>query len=126
MVGVIQNSRYARKRKVAVNPIEHAYHGPDEKPYIKYNCPVCEAVGNWGVSISYGTPACPLCGVRLNWARQPEIGDQVICRPETVSYGNKVQQLVAVNKEQGTVQTKEGLRGCLLRQLTILEEAEDE
>lgn len=77
ITGVIQNASKAYKRKVSVNPIAHHYEKPGEKPYIKYNCPVCEMVGN-KVQIPHGIEKCPLCGVSLNWTRKPEVGDVVV------------------------------------------------
>lgn len=77
MNGVIYDAKVAHKRKVKVNPIAHHYEKPGEQPYIKYNCPVCDAVGNKHISVPHGTSHCPLCGVALNWDRKPEIGDTV-------------------------------------------------
>lgn len=75
--GIIVNSNKVHKRKVSVNPIARHYEEPGEEPYIKYSCPVCAAVGNYG-QVTEGTPNCMLCGVSLNWDRKPEMGDTVI------------------------------------------------
>lgn len=76
--GVIRDSAFAYKRKVKVNPIERIYEDKGEKPYRKYNCPICCAVGNGNIGITEGIENCPLCGVALNWGRKPELGDMVI------------------------------------------------
>ena len=80
MNGVIRNSNIAHKRTVKVNPIPRHYEKPGEEPYIKWNCPVCTALGNH-VSITEGIESCPLCGVSLNWDRpvKEEIG-RASCR----------------------------------------------
>lgn len=77
ITGVITNSNKAYKRKVSVNPIPHHYEKLGEKPYIKWSCPVCEAVGN-KAQILHGVKNCSLCGVSLNWDRKPKVGDTVI------------------------------------------------
>lgn len=46
MHGIIQNHNHVHKRTVAVTPIVHSYHAPGETPYQKFNCPVCNALGN--------------------------------------------------------------------------------
>lgn len=78
MNGVIKDSPLCYKRKVKVNPIARHYENLGEQPYIKYSCPVCDAVGNRPFSITEGTENCPLCGVALNWNRKPEVGDAVV------------------------------------------------
>lgn len=78
MNGVIINANHVHARRAAVNPIARHYEEKGERPYIKWSCPVCEAIGNHRVSIPEGIPECPLCGVHLNWNQKPEVGDQVI------------------------------------------------
>lgn len=78
MHGVIQDAKHVYQRKVAVTPIVHSYHEEGEVPYQKFNCPVCEAVGNTHIGLTYGVGQCPLCGVHLNWIRYPEVGDEVV------------------------------------------------
>lgn len=80
MNGIILNANIAHRRKVRVNPIPRHYEELGEKPYIKYNCPVCDAIGNTKISIPEGILYCPLCNVALNWDRKPEIGDTVVIR----------------------------------------------
>lgn len=82
MNGIITNADTCHKRKVAVNPITKHYEDPGETPYVKYSCPVCSAVGNSNISITEGSPRCPLCGVALNWDREPELGDTVVILTE--------------------------------------------
>lgn len=45
-------------------------------PYEKFTCP--DAVGNTKIASSQDIEQCPLCGVSLNWTRQPEVGDEII------------------------------------------------
>lgn len=78
MNAIILNAPTAHKRKVTVTPLEKHYEEPGEQPYIKYNCPVCTAVGNADISIAKGVTNCPLCGVNLNWDRKPKVGDTLI------------------------------------------------
>lgn len=78
MHGIIQNHKHAYKRRVTVTPIVHSYHEPGETPYEKFTCPVCNAVGNAKIAIPQDIEQCPLCGVSLNWTRQPEVGDEII------------------------------------------------
>ena len=64
--GVVSESETMHRRFVRVKPIEHHYEEPGEEPYIKYGCPVCEAIGNRH-SVTQGEKTCPLCGVNLSW-----------------------------------------------------------
>lgn len=78
MHGIIQNHNHVHKRTVAVTPIVHSYHAPGETPYQKFNCPVCNALGNTKIGLPHGVKQCPLCGVHLEWVRQPQVGDEII------------------------------------------------
>lgn len=80
--GVIRNAEYAFQRKVKVNPIRKQYHEPGEPEYCKYNCPVCQAVGNTHISIPYLDEHCPLCNVALNWSDMLELGIDVLVLTE--------------------------------------------
>lgn len=64
--GKIIKAECAYQRIIYINPVEHHYEDPGEKPYIKYGCPVCEAVGNLH-QVTPGEENCPLCGVNLSW-----------------------------------------------------------
>lgn len=64
--GNVKDSEYAYQRITHVRPIEHHYEELGEKPYIKYGCPVCEAVGN-SHQVVPGEEKCRLCGVNLSW-----------------------------------------------------------
>lgn len=77
MHGIIIDAPVAHRRKLKVNPICRDY-GEKDEPYCKYSCPVCDAAGNARISIPYGTPSCPLCGVNLNWERAAIIGDNAV------------------------------------------------
>lgn len=79
ITGVIKNEKKAYKRLVSVNPVPHHYEEKGDLPYIKFGCPVCEAVGN-RVQVTPGLGSCMLCGVSLNWDRIIEPGDRVILR----------------------------------------------
>lgn len=59
-------AEYAYQRITYINPSKHHYEEPGEEPYIKYSCPVCEAVGNLH-QVTPGEVNCPLCGVNLSW-----------------------------------------------------------
>lgn len=78
MHGIIQNHNHVHKRTVAVTPIVHSYHAPGETPYQKFNCPVCNALGNTKIGLPHGVKQCPLCGVHLERVRQPQVGDEII------------------------------------------------
>lgn len=77
MQGTIINHKLCCKREVTVYPIKRHYEEPGETPYIKYGCPVCDAIGNTKISIAEGTKNCPLCSVKLEWERKPERYDLV-------------------------------------------------
>lgn len=47
-------------------PNKHIYEKTGEEPYIKYSCPICDAIGNLHQVIK-GDKNCPLCGVNLDW-----------------------------------------------------------
>ena len=64
--GNVKDSEYAYRRITRVCPIKHHYEESGEKPYIKYGCPVCEALGNIH-QIRPEEESCPLCGVNLSW-----------------------------------------------------------
>lgn len=59
------------KRLVYVKPIAHHYENPGEKPYIKWSCPICEAVGNQH-RVSFKDENCMLCGIHLTWEHVEE------------------------------------------------------
>jgi len=67
--GFVTDENLVCNRKTYVYPIEHHYENEDEKPYIKYSCPVCESLGN-KFSMTYGTSNCPLCNVNLLWDQE--------------------------------------------------------
>ena len=52
------------KKITKVKPIAHHYM--PNGTYIKYSCPVCEALGNRH-SVHKGEENCPLCNVNLLW-----------------------------------------------------------
>lgn len=52
------------KRITRVKPL--AYHYMPNGSYIKYTCPVCEALGNEH-QVHRGEENCPLCNVNLIW-----------------------------------------------------------
>ena len=66
MKGIVKDSRLVHDRCVRVRPVEHHYEDKGEKPYIKYGCPVCEALGNMH-QLLQGVDHCMLCGVKLAW-----------------------------------------------------------
>lgn len=79
ITGVIKDEKKAYKRLVSVNPVAHHYEEKGDLPYIKFGCPVCEAVGN-RVQVTPRLGSCMLCGVSLNWNRTIQPGDRVILR----------------------------------------------
>lgn len=64
--GIIKQEQYTYRGMTYIQPTEHHYEEPGEKPYIKYGCPVCEALGNIH-TVTHGEKNCPLCGVNLSW-----------------------------------------------------------
>lgn len=96
ITGVVKDSNKAYKRKVAVNPVAHHYEEKGEKPYIKWGCPVCEAVGNH-TQVTEGETSCSLCGVSLNWERRPEKGDSVILLTDWSPFFSKGSRCVIVD-----------------------------
>lgn len=64
--GKVLEAEYVYKRFVYVKPIAHHYEAQGEKPYIKYCCPVCEALDNKH-QVIHGTERCPLCNVNFTW-----------------------------------------------------------
>ena len=69
--GYITKHKYAYQKKVKVYPIEHHYSNAYEPHYIKWACPVCEAVGH-KVSIAKYTKKCSACGVAFKWIEESE------------------------------------------------------
>lgn len=51
---------------VRVKPIAHHYENKGEPEYIKYSCPVCEAVGDKH-QVHQCENNCSICGVNLLW-----------------------------------------------------------
>lgn len=66
--GRVTEAEYTYQRIVYVRPMERHYEEPGETPYIKYGCPVCEALGNPHQIIS-NQAYCSLCNVNLNWEK---------------------------------------------------------
>lgn len=64
--GDVVDYGWSYKRTASVKPSEHHYEEPGEKSYIKYSCPICEALGHLHQVIP-GDKNCPLCGVNLCW-----------------------------------------------------------
>lgn len=64
--GKVKEAEFAYQRITYIRPTEHHYEEMGENPYIKYSCPVCEAVGNLH-QVTLRDRNCPLCGVYLNW-----------------------------------------------------------
>lgn len=60
--GTVTEGRYKYQRMTKVEPVPHYY----DDDYIKYSCPVCEALGNKH-QVSEGRSNCPLCNVNLAW-----------------------------------------------------------
>lgn len=70
--GYVVPAELIYKRKTSVFPTAHEY-GDVDKPYTKYTCPVCAALGN-PHQVTEGMPNCPLCNVNLIWdAAEKEI-----------------------------------------------------
>lgn len=74
--GKIIEAEYAYQRITYINPVEHHYEEPGEKPYIKYGCPVCEALGNLH-QVTPGEENCPLCGVNFNWKIEDKMDEKI-------------------------------------------------
>lgn len=128
LAGVIKDSKFVHKRKVSVNPVEAHYEDQGEEPYIKYRCPVCKAVGNYG-SIPHGTKNCPLCGVSLNWDRKPQIGDSVIVhggvRPNLIGSKGVVTKIRSDKTGKAVcyqIDMNDGSVMCNIKDFTILDE----
>lgn len=64
--GRIKKAKYAFQKTVSIRPIEHNYANKNEPKYIKYVCPICQALGN-SFQLSEGMENCPLCNVNLLW-----------------------------------------------------------
>lgn len=64
--GRVTEAEYVYQRITYVHPLERYYEESGEKPYIKYCCPVCEALGNPHQVIP-NQANCSLCNVNLNW-----------------------------------------------------------
>lgn len=109
ITGVIKDEKKAYKRLVSVNPVAHHYEEDRQRPYIKFGCPVCEAVGN-RVQVTPGLGSCMLCGVSLNWDRTIEPGDRVILR-QTV---NGVREGEVCTVEDVTKDSADNIAFCTL------------
>ena len=70
-LGQVQQSDKAHKRITSFKPIETHYENPEEKPYIKYSCPICFMLGNKH-QVAFGEKNCMLCNVNLNWDEDEE------------------------------------------------------
>lgn len=66
--GRVSEADFAYQRITYVRPLEHHYEEPGEVPYIKYSCPVCDALGNPHQVIS-NQVKCSLCNVNLDWGK---------------------------------------------------------
>lgn len=64
--GKVTDAEYVYQRITYVRPVEHHYEKQGETPYIKYCCPVCEALGN-PYQVIPNQANCSLCNVNLNW-----------------------------------------------------------
>lgn len=74
--GVVAESEYAYRRTTSVKPTEHHYEELGEKPYIKYSCPVCDALGNLH-QVMPVTQNCPVCGVQLYWGEYEPVHKKI-------------------------------------------------
>lgn len=84
---VVTTAEVVHKQQVRLRPVAHHYEKQGEKPYIKYGCPICEAIardfepkdedeGTFSrFSIPEGTTKCPVCGVNLAWDKEVELID---------------------------------------------------
>lgn len=84
LMGKVIEAKYAYQRITYVKPMENHYEDVGEKPYIKYNCPVCESLGNKH-SLSTGISNCPLCNVNLLWEEQENIQVYQLCECDAVA-----------------------------------------
>lgn len=66
ITGKVKEAKFAYQKITSIKPTEHHYEELGEKPYIKYSCPVCQAVGNLH-QVTSGDKNCPLCNVNLCW-----------------------------------------------------------
>lgn len=67
--GVLRDTKETYRRTVKVNPTECHYEEVGEEPYIKYICPVCEALGRRH-QVNPVVQNCPVCGVQLYWGEK--------------------------------------------------------
>lgn len=66
--GFVADAEYCYQRITYVRPVERHYEEPGEEPYVKYICPVCDALENIH-QVTLGEKKCPLCGVNLYWEK---------------------------------------------------------
>lgn len=83
----ITPAEHVCKQVVRIRPVEHHYEKTGEEPYIKYGCPICEAIARdyepeddaEGTFIKFsfgkGTANCPVCGVNFAWDEKIELLD---------------------------------------------------
>lgn len=69
--------------------MEHHYEKPGEEPYIKYGCPVCEALENRH-GITKGIANCPSCGVNISWENWDLGGNVMITMSRILNSGFNV------------------------------------
>lgn len=62
--GCVLEAEYQYQRVSKIKPLV-IYYSINPR-YVKYNCPVCSALGNKH-QLSKGTENCPLCNVNLTW-----------------------------------------------------------
>lgn len=67
--GIVAKEKYAYQRITKIKPIAHHYEENGEIPYIKYGCPICEALGN-RFTLTNNIKNCPLCNVNLYWEKE--------------------------------------------------------
>lgn len=84
---VVLPAEFVHKQQVGFKPVEHHYEETGEEPYIKYGCPICEAIardyepddedeGTFNrFSFAKGTTKCPCCGVNFAWDEIVELKD---------------------------------------------------
>ena len=63
-VATYHNTGLVYSSRLKIVPVKHYYN--EEKTYIKYGCPVCEAFG-LRHSMQEGTESCTTCGVHFEW-----------------------------------------------------------